>query len=700
MKKIFTYFLCFSALGLSFSCGTSNGGANSENPFFAEKWGTPFEIPAFAKIKNEHFLPAYEEGIRLKQAEIDALVANTEEPTFENTIAAYVDCGAFLDRVASAFGSLTSANVTDTLRQLQSQIMPMLTKQSNEISLNAGLFERIKNVYDKRESLGLSAEQLRLTEKIYQNFAKNGANLPEESKTELKEINQQLSALSLKFGNNLLSDMNSFKLEITDQADLAGLPEAVIAGAKVEGEDKWIFTLDKPSMLPFLQYADNRDLRQKLYEGYLNRCNYDNETDNKAVIDSIVNLRVERANILGYDSHASYILETNMAKNAENVYALLDELWTPALKRAKAELKDMKAIKVKHTGSSEFASWDWWYYAERLRAEKYNLNEDEIKPYFSLEATRTGIFTLCDKLYGISFKPVEGAVLYSDECQMYECFDNDGKHLGALMMDFHPRPGKRVGAWCSGFIRQSYKDGKRVDPVSIIVCNFTRPVGDMPALLSLDEVETFFHEFGHALHSLLSDVKTNGLNGVTRDFVELPSQIMENWALSAELLPLYAKHYETGEVIPEELITKIGNSSLFNQGFNTVEYLAAALLDMKYHSITEVKPIDIAKFEADFLKEYGAMDEIAPRYRTTYYSHIFNSGYSAGYYAYIWAEVLDADAYQAFVETGDVFNKEVAEKFRRNVLQQGGTQDEADLYRSFRGKDADKSALLKNRGLM
>ncbi|MFI3263225.1 MAG: M3 family metallopeptidase [Rikenellaceae bacterium] len=698
MKKIFTYFLCFSTFGIVASCGTSEN-ANSENPFFAEKWNTQFEIPDYSIIKPEHFVPAYEEGIRLKQAEIDAIVANTEEPTFENTIAAYIDSGEFLGRVSSAFGGITSANMTDTLRQLQAVIMPMLTKQSNEITLNAGLFNRIKNVYDKRETLGLNAEQLRLTEKTYKNFAKNGANLPENKKAELKEINQQLSALSLKFGNNLLSEMKDFELVITSEADLAGLPEGVIAAAKVEGENKWVFTLNKPSMLPFLQYADNRDLRQKLYEGYLNRCNYDNETDNKAVIDSIINIRIQRANMLGYDTHADYILETNMAKNAENVYALLNELWTPAIKRAKSELKEMKAIKAKHTGSSDFASWDWWYYAERLRAEKYNLNEDEIKPYFSLEATRTGIFTLCNKLYGISFKPVEGVTLYSDECQVFECLDKDGSHLGALVMDFFPRPGKRVGAWCSGFIGQEYKDGKRVDPVSIIVCNFTRPVGDTPALLSLDEVETFFHEFGHALHSLLSDVKTNGLKGVSRDFVELPSQIMENWALSPELLRLYAKHYETGEVIPEALITKIENSSLFNQGFVTVEYLAAALLDMKYHTLTKVEKRDLNKFEADFLKEYGAMDEIAPRYRTTYYSHIFNSGYSAGYYAYIWSEVLDADAYQAFVETGDLFNQEVAEKFRRNVLQQGATSDEADLYRAFRGKDADKAALLKNRGL-
>ncbi len=699
MKKLLMTAGCAALLAFGSSCG---GGASTEsaNPFFQAKWETPFEIPPFNEIKPEHFLPAYQEGIRLENQEIEAIVNNPEAPTFENTIAAYASTGEFLSRVASVFGNLASTEMNDTLRAIQKEIIPMVTKHSNEITLNDKLFQRIKSVYEGREAAGLSGEQLRLTELTYQSFEMNGANLPEDKKQELKKINQQLSALSLAFGNNLLTEMGEFKLEVTDEAELEGLSQTIKDAAKVDGENKWVFTLAKPSMLPFLQYAKNESLRKKLYEGYLNRCNYDNATDNKAIIDSIVNVRIKRANMLGYDTHAAYILKRNMAKNADNVYDLLEELWTPAVKRAKAELKEMKAIKQKETGSSDFNSWDWWYYAEQLRKQKYSINEEEIRPYFSLEATREGIFMLCNELWGITFVPVENAPVYNSECQVYECLDKDGKHLGVLNMDFHPRESKRVGAWCSSFRTQSYKDGKRVAPLSTIVCNFTPPTKDTPALLSLEEVETFFHEFGHALHTLFSDVKTNGLKGVSRDFVELPSQIMENWATSPELLRMYAKHYKTGEVIPEELITKINNASLFNQGFNTVEYLGASFLDMNYHTLTKEQKLDVAKFEADALAEIGILDEIAPRYRSTYFQHIFSGGYSSGYYAYIWAEVLDADAFQAFVESGDLFNKEVAESFRRNVLETGGTRPEMELYKSFRGKDPDKKALLKNRGLL
>lgn len=700
MKKIFTYASCITMLTLCYACNTTKGSGTSTNPFFVETWDTPFAIPPFDQIKPEHFIPAYQEGIRLENEEIKAIIENTEAPNFENTIAAYASTGEFSSRVSGVFYNLTSAEITDTLRTLQAEIIPMLTAHSNEITLNGELFNRIKSVYDNRASMNLSAEQLRLTEKIYEDFTMNGANLSDEQKEKLKKINQNQSSLSLAFGNNLLKEMNDFELVVTSESDLEGLSQTFKDASKIEGEQKWVFNLSSPSMIPFLQSAKNRELRQKLYEGYLNRCNYNNDTDNKEVINFLVNTRIERAKMLGFDSHADYILKRNMAENPKNVYDLLDELWTPALKTAELELKEMKQMKFKDDGSKEFESWDWWYYAERLREQKYNLNDDEIRPYLSLDATREGIFTLCNKLWGVTFVPVENAPVYNEECQVYECLDKDGTHLGVINMDFFPRKGKRVGAWCSSFRGQTYKDGKRVAPLSTIVCNFTRPVGNEPALLNITEVITFFHEFGHGVHTLLSDVKTNGLKRVSRDFVELPSQLMENWAMSPELLRIYAKHYKTGEVIPEVLIKKIQNAALFNQGFKTVEYLAASYLDMNYHTLTDTTEIYANEFEIKAMDRLKLMDQIAPRYRSTYFQHIFSGGYSAGYYAYIWAEVLDKDAYQAFVETGDLFNQEVAQAYRKNVLEAGGTKQEMELYKGFRGKEPEKAALLRSRGFI
>lgn len=684
------------------SCTESSN--NADNPFFAE-WNTPYEIPPFDKIQNSHFLPAYEEGMKLENEEIEAIVNNNAEPTFENVILAYDNSGKFLSRVSSVFGNLCSAQLTDSLQELQSVISPMSVKHSNNIVLNPKLFDKIKAVYNKRADLGLDAQQIRLIEKIYDRFVSNGANLTEEQKTKLRAINEKSSELSLKFGNNLLKEMSSFVLVVSSKDDLEGLPQNLIDAAAAEAasrgeEGVWIFTLDKPSMIPFLQSSTKRELREKLYKGYLNRCNYGDSTDNKSVINELVGLRIERANLLGFDSHAAAVLDRNMAKNADNVYALLDQLWTPALKRANSEMSEMVAIKKAETGDDSFDSWDWWYYAEKLRAKKYNLDESMLTPYFSLENTREGIFMVCNKLYGLTFTPIADAPAYNKECQTYEVFDEDGTSLGALVMDFFPRKGKNVGAWCSSFRSQRYEDGKRVAPISTIVCNFTKPVGDAPALLNLDEVETFFHEFGHALHGLLSDVKYSGLKGVTRDFVELPSQIMENWAMDPQVLKMYAKHYKTGEVIPDELIAKIGSSALFNQGFATVEYLGASYLDMDFHTIKTVGDFDVAAFEDKSLGGRGAFAQIAPRYRSTYFKHIFSGGYSAGYYAYIWAEVLDADAYNAFVESGDIFNKEIATKFRKNVLEVGATLDEMVLYQNFRGAEPSKTPLLKKRGLI
>lgn len=697
MKKIFTM-LSFAALVATMHSCSSSSASNEGNPFFAESWDTPFNIPPFDQIKIEHYMPAFEEGIKLAKAEINAITSSKETPSFENTIEAYINSGEFLTKVSTVYNNLCSAELTDELSSLQLTVRNMLTSYSNEVSLNDQLFAKIKSVYENRESMNLSKDQLRLVEKTFEQFAMNGANLPADKKEELKKINQHLSSLTLKFKNNVLQAMKDFKLVIEDEALLEGLPQAAKDRALKDG--KWVFSLDKPSMIPFLQNAKNSKLREQLYDGYLNRCDGGDNIDNKAIIDSMVNIRAQRAQILGFNNHAEFTLKNNMAKTPENVYTLLNELWTPALKRAERELKEMKAIKVKEGDSSPFTKADWWYYAERLREQKYKLSDTEIAPYLSLEATREGIFTLCNKLYGITFTPVEGAPVYHKDCQVFECHDSDGTHLGALMMDFHPRPGKGVGAWCTSYRPQSYKDGKRVAPIVSIVCNFSEAQGDQPALLTLDEVETFFHEFGHGLHSLFSDVKVNGLRGVSRDFVELPSQIMENWATTPELLKLYAKHYKTGEVIPDALIEKIQNAQLFNQGFATVEYLGASFLDMDYHTIGEQTAIDVTQFEIDALTKRNITSVIAPRYRSTYFQHIFAGGYSSGYYSYIWSEVLDADAFQAFVESGDLFNKDVAKSFRDNVLSVGGSRDEIDSYKAFRGREADKQALLKNRGLL
>lgn len=679
-------------------CGCATKQA-SDNPFFVE-WDTPFGVPPFDKIKNEHFMPAFVAGMEAEKAEIDAIVNNSDAPTFENTIVAYDNTGELLGKVSAVFGALTSTDINDEMLGIQKEVSKIMTVHGSDIMLNEELFKRIKTVYDNRENENLTPAQLRLLDKIYKGFERNGANLSAEDKEKLRELDGKLSSLSLTFGTNLRNDNGKFTLVVENKEDLSGLPESVVAAAASEADSrqmngKWVFTLDKASMIPFLQYSDKRDLREKLYKGYLERCNYGDENDNKAIIDEIVNLRLQRANLMGFENHASFVLDRNMSKNPEAVYALLEELWTPAVKRAQSELKEMKAIK----GDDDFQSWDWWYYAEKLRASKYALDEEQLRPYFALPNVLQGCFDLTTKLYGITYKDITAEVpTYNKENKVFEVTDNNGKHLGVVYFDFHPRASKSVGAWCGGFRSQKYKDGKFITPVVTIVCNFTKPVGDAPALLNLDEVGTLFHEYGHGLHSLFKNTPYSGLGGVERDFVELPSQIMENWAFEPQVLAMYAKHYKTGEIIPNELVEKIQNSALFNQGFATVEYLGASLLDLDYHTAKAGK-IDVPSFEAASLSKYGAMNEIAPRYRSTYFKHIFNGGYSSGYYSYIWAEVLDKDAYEAFVETGDIFNKEVAQKFRDEVLSQGGINDGATLYSNFRGRAASVEPLKKGRGL-
>ena len=704
MKKLL---ILVFALGMVLSSCQNQKKENStsmENPFFKE-WTTPFGVPPFDEIKVEHYIPAIKEGIKQHEAEIDAIVASTEEPTFENTILAYDKSGELLDKVSSVFGPLNSANTNEEMQAVAREISPMMTRHRDNISMNPGLFKKVKAVYDKRNELGLDPQQLRVTEKYYEDFVRNGANLSPADQEILRKINTELSTLSLKFGENLLAETNkNFKLVIDNKADLAGLPDDVIAraatDAKKAGEDgKWVFTLAKPSMIPFLQFAKNRDLREKLYRGYFMRGDNDNTNDNKEIIKKIVKLRDQKAKLLGYKNHADYIISRNMAKTPDAVYDFLMELWKPSLKMAKQDVKEMQAIINKEGGNFKLASWDWWYYAEKLRKQKYDIDEAEVKPYFSLDNAKKGIFYVANRLYGLKFIPRTDLPKYNDEVEAYEVQEADGSDLGVLYMDFFPRDGKRVGAWSTGFRQASYRNGKRISRIGSIVMNFTRPAGDTPALLSFDEVSTLFHEFGHSLHGLFTDGKYERTAGsVPRDFVELPSQIMENWAAEPEVMKVYAKHYKTGETIPDELINKLVKSGTFNQGFITGEYLAAALLDLDYHTAENPNITDVRQFEKNAMDKIGLIPEFIPRYRSTYFSHIFAGGYSAGYYVYIWAAVLDSDAFNAFKESGDIFNPEYAAKFRE-LLAKSGSDEGMNVYMKFRGKMPSKEPLLKKRGL-
>ncbi len=670
------------------------------------EYDTPFGMPPFDQIEFEDFKPAFLEGIEQEDKEIEAIANNPEAPTFENTIVAMDKTGEVLRRVSRVFYGLRGAETNDSIQALAKELSPLLSEHSDNINLNEQLFNRVKTLHDDTTGMNLTTEQYRLLDTYYKGFVRSGSLLNDEQKERLRELNKELSALTLQFGSNLLDETNDFKLVIDNEADLAGLPEGVITAAaeaaKSQGEEgKWVFGLQKPSWLPFLQYSEKRELREKLYKAMYNRGDNDNEKDNKEIIKSIVNLRVEKAQLLGYDSHAHFILEENMAKNPENVYKLLNEVWDYALPQAKKEAAELQALIDAEGGNFKLASWDWWYYTEKLRQQKYALNEEEVKPYFKMENVREGVFEVANRLYGLSFKKLENVPIYHPEVEAYEVLDADGSHLSVFYTDYFPRQGKNAGAWMSSFRSQQVKDEVNIRPLIYNVGNFTRPTGNTPALLTLDEVETLFHEFGHALHGMLSNVNYLSLSGtsVSRDFVELPSQIMEHWAFHPEVLKLYAKHYETGEVIPDELIEKINAASTFNMGFVTTEFVAAALLDMEYHTLTETGTIDVNAFEEQAMKKIGLIDEIIPRYRSTYFSHIFSGGYSAGYYAYLWAEVLDADAFQAFEENG-IFNQETAGLFREHILSKGNSDDPMELYKRFRGAEPNPIYLLKNRGFV
>ncbi len=691
-------------LGACSSSKKSDVAETTPNPFFTE-YTTPFGVPPFDKIEVAHYKPAFLKGMEEHKKEIDAIVNNTEEPTFENTIVALDQSGELLNKVLYAFGGQSSVNTTDEIQELEQELYPLFSAHSDDISLNPALFARVKAVYDNQASLGLDKEQKKLLEETYKGFVRGGANLDADNQAKLRELNEKISVLELTFGQNMLKETNAFKLVIDKKEDLAGLPESLVAAAAETAaadsmEGKWVFTLHNPSVMPFLQYADNRALREKIFKAYINRGNNGNENDNKEVVKQLVAARLDKAKLLGYEDFAAYVLEENMAKNEKNVYNLLDQVWTPALKKAKEELADINAEIRKEGGNFDAEGWDWRYYADKARQAKFNMDENEVRPYLELNHVRDGAFYVANKLYGITFTEIKDIPKPDPDAYAFECKDKDGSPLGVLYMDFYTRPGKSGGAWCGGYRSQTYKDGKRVDPIVTTVFNFSKPAAGQPALLSADEAETVFHEFGHALHALFGDVHYYGVADVPRDFVELPSQVNEHWVFEPEVLKVYAKHYETGEVIPQELVDKIVKSGKYGQGFATVEYLAASLLDMDYHILKEQQPdMDVEAFEANALNSRGLIRQIPPRYRTTYFSHTMTGGYTAGYYSYIWAEVLDADAFEAYKETGDIFNPEVATKFRTYVLTPGGIDDAMVMYKNFRGKEPSIEPLLKNRGL-
>jgi peptidyl-dipeptidase Dcp len=690
---------------MAISCSPAEK-SKDQNPFFTE-FDTPYGLPPFDKIETAHFLPAFERGIEEQKGEIEAITNGAELVTFENTIEALEMSGAMLNRINGVFYNYQSSLSSEELQQVAKTLSPIMSAHADDILLNAKLFERVNTVYRNRESLSLSREQQTLLDKTYKRFVRGGALLDGPAQERLRAINEELGLLSLKYGDNVLAETNNFSLLVDDEVELAGIPQAAIDAAAQTAADageegKWMFQLHRPSFYPVLTFADNRKLREYIHTAYFMRGDNDNEFDNKEIASKIVSLRVEKAQMLGYDTHATFVLEETMAKTPETVQVFLNELMDAARPMSQLEAKNLQKLINSRGEDFKLEAWDWAYYTEILRKEKFDLDESQLRPYFKLENVRDGIFELCNKLWGITFEERFDLPKYHADVQVFEVKGDDGSHIGILYKDFFPRGGqKQGGAWMSSFREQSRKDGKMITPVVTTNYNFTPPGAGKPALLSWDEVRTMFHEMGHALHGLLSDVTYESLSGtnVPRDFVELPSQIMEHWASRPEMLEIYAKHYETGEVIPFELVEKMTASGTFNQGFTLTEFIAAALLDMDWHSLSDTELRNVRDFENASINKAGLLPEIILRYRTTYFNHIFVWGYSAGYYSYYWSEVLDADAFELFKEKG-VFDKETATKFRENVLAKGGTDDPMTLYVAFRGQEPDKDALLRNRGIL
>ena len=683
----------------------SCGGQKSDNPLFNE-FDTPYGIAPFSEITIDHYREGMLRGMEEQKAEIAAIVNNPEAPTFENTIEALDQCGELLRKVRGTFSPLSSSNSTEEIRALQKEMSPISSAHSDDINLNPALFARVKAVYEQKDKLSLTPEQAKVLQNTYDRFVKSGAELSDEDKEKLRALNQEISMLQLTFSQNLQHETNNTYVVANSLEELKGLPQANIdAAAKMAAdngqEGKWMFNMQRPSCNPVLQYCENRELREKVYKAYYNRGNQDNEYDNKAISAKLVALRLEKAKLMGYNTYAEMALADRMAKTPEAVYDLLNQVWTPAVKKAKEEIADIRAEIRKEGKSFEPEGWDYMYYQDKAKKAKYAVDEQEIRSYLEINNVMQGIFHVANKLYGITFKEITDSVpSYEPTAKAYEVIDRDGTLLAIFYSDNFPRDGKNAGAWCTSFRGQSYEGDERVIPIVINCCNMTAPTGDGPALQSIDNVETMFHEFGHALHSFMRDVRYNGAGGVERDFVELPSQINEHWAFEPEVLAVYAKHYQTGEVIPMELVNKIVESSKYGQGFATVEYVAASLSDMDLHVLTEVPAdLNVMEFESQKLAERGIPSQIFPRYRMTNFSHTMGGGYTAGYYSYMWAEVLDADAFDAFAETGDIFNQEVAAKFRNYILTPGGIDDGMVMYKNFRGREPKIDALLRNRGI-
>lgn len=686
--------------------GDAVGQTAHVNPFMQD-YTTVYEIPPFDSIAYSDYLPALKAGIEQRNTQIKAIVDNPATPTFENTILAYEQTGDILNRVCAVFFALDESNSSPEMVQIAEEFYPLTTAHSDEVSMNDGLFKRVKYVYDHRENL--EADQKRMVEQMYKDFVRNGALLSEADKAQLKAVNSELADLYLKFNKNLLNATNAFEIVVDDAGALSGLPASSIAVAAEEaktrglGDGKWVFTLHAPSRLPLLQYADNRDLREKMYKGYTSLAS-SGEYDNRPVINKILQARTKKAHLLGFKDFGSYMTDNVMAKNIENAENLLKQIWTPAVNRVKEEVGEMQAYVDANNGGFKIAPWDYYYYAEKVRQQKYDLDENTVRQYFALDSVRNGIFTMAEKLYGVKFTPMPDAPKYYDEVTVYDVTDaNTGEHVAVFMTDYFPRASKRQGAWMSEF-KGSWldKDGKSSRPIIYNVGNFTKPTANSPSLLTLDEVETMFHEFGHGLHGMLSRARYRSQSGtnVDRDFVELPSQIHEHWAMEPELLKVYARNYKTGEVIPQSLIDKLEASATHNQGFTTAELAGAALLDLQYGKLNVTEDIDIAAFEDKVAKDLGMPAELTFRYRSPYFKHIFGSdGYASGYYTYLWAEVLDADGFELFKEKG-IFDPATAKAFKENVLEKGGSVDPMELYINFRGQEPKVDALLRNRGLV
>jgi Zn-dependent oligopeptidase len=670
-----------------------------------QKFDTKLDTAPFSKIKNENYLPAFQEAIVLAKAEIDAIVNNPESPTFENTIEVLSYSGDTLDRISSIFFNLNSAETSDEMQKIAQDVSPLLSEFGNDVRLNAPLFAKVKAVYEQRDSLNLNPEQNTLLDKQYKSFSRNGANLPEDKKNQLREIDKELSKLSLQFGENVLAETNAFELHLTDYNHLAGLPEGTVEAArslaKAQEKEGWIFTLDHPSYIPFVTYADNRELRKKMAIAFGARCFQNNEFDNQEIVLKIAKLRFERANILGYKTHAHFVLEERMAESPEKVLSFSNDLLAKAKPAAQKEFDQLSAFAKELDGIEQLEKWDGAYYSEKLKQQLFNLDDEKLKPYFQLEKVLNGAFTIAEKLYGLTFTEIFDIDKYHEEVTTYEVTDKNNELVAVFYADFFPRKGKRNGAWMTSFKSQYIKNGINERPHISNVCNFTKPTETKPSLLTFNEVTTLFHEFGHGLHGMLANTTYPNLSGtsVYWDFVELPSQIMENWCYEPEALALFAHHYETGEVIPQEYVQKIKESASFQEGMATMRQLSFGLLDMGWHGQDPTNITDIKTFETEQFASTQLYPDVKENAMSTAFSHIFQGGYSSGYYSYKWAEVLDADAFDYFLEEG-IFNTEVAEKFKENVLSKGGTEHPMILYKRFRGQEPKPDALLKRAGLL